>query len=143
MNVSPVNLLFGASLLATCLVFTGCQTSVNTVSREPPAQRQMVTDKRVITDANLGRKVYVIGVAEAPTAGGVLQIQVEVWNRTGSAQRFNYWFEWFDSNGMQVNPTSTAKIPCLLEGGETRLLSSVAPTPLCKDFRVKFMEAKY
>jgi uncharacterized protein YcfL len=143
MNVTPVNLLSGASLLATCLVFTGCQTSVNTVSREPPAQRQMVTDKRVITDSNLGRKVYVIGVAEAPTPGGVLQIQVEVWNRTGSAQRFNYWFEWFDSNGMQVNPTSTAKIPCLLEGGETRLLSSVAPTPLCKDFRVKFMEAKY
>jgi uncharacterized protein YcfL len=143
MNVPPVNLLFGVSVLATCLIFTGCQTSVNTVSREPPAQRQMVTDKRVITDANLGRKVYVIGVAEAPTPGGVLQIQVEVWNRTGSAQRFNYWFEWFDSNGMQVNPTSTAKIPCLLEGGETRLLSSVAPTPLCKDFRVKFMEAKY
>ena len=56
MNVSPLNLLFGASLLATCLVFTGCQTSVNTVSREPPAQRQMVTDKRVITDANLGRR---------------------------------------------------------------------------------------
>jgi len=103
----------------------------------------MVTDKRVITDSNLSRKVYVIGVAEAPTPGGVLQIQVEVWNRTGSAQRFNYWFEWFDSNGMQVNPTSTARIPCLLEGGETRLLSSVAPTPLCKDFRVKFMEAKY
>jgi len=143
MNVSSANLLFGASLLATCLVFTGCQTSVNTVSREPPAQRQMVTDKRVITYANLGRRVYVIGVAEAPTPGGVLQIQVEVWNRTGSAQRFNYWFEWFDSNGMQVNPTSTAKIPCLLEGGETRLLSSVAPNPLCKDFRVKFMEAKY
>jgi uncharacterized protein YcfL len=142
MNVSLLNMLFGASLLATCLVFTGCQTSVNTVSREPPAQRQMVTDKRVITDAGLGRKVYVIGVAEAPTPGGMLQIQVEVWNRTGSAQRFNYWFEWFDSNGMQVNPTSTAKIPCLLEGGETRLLSSVAPTPLCKDFRVKFMEAK-
>src|SRR5882672_25177 len=142
MNASPVNMLFSASLLATCLAFTGCQTSVNTVSREPPAQRQMVTDKRVITDANLGRKVYVIGVAEAPTPGGVLQIQVEVWNRTGSAQRFNYWFEWFDSNGMQVNPTSTAKIPCLLEGGETRLLSSVAPTPLCKDFRVKFIEAK-
>jgi len=142
MNALPINMLFGASLLATCLVFTGCQTSVNTVSREPPAQRQMVTDKRVITDANLGRKVYVIGVAEAPTPGGMLQIQVEVWNRTGSAQRFNYWFEWFDSNGMQVNPTSTAKIPCLLEGGETRLLSSVAPTPLCRDFRVKFMEAK-
>jgi uncharacterized protein YcfL len=142
MNVTLLNMLIGASLLATCLVFTGCQTSVNTVSREPPAQRQMVTDKRVITDAGLGRKVYVIGVAEAPTPGGVLQIQVEVWNRTGSAQRFNYWFEWFDSNGMQVNPTSTAKIPCLLEGGETRLLQSVAPTPLCKDFRVKFMEAK-
>ena len=142
MNASPVNILFGACLLGGTLVFTGCQTTVNTVSREPPAQRQMVTDKRVLTDASLAKKVYIVGVAEAPTPGGVLQIQVEVWNRTRSAQRFNYWFEWFDSNGMQVNPTSTAKIPCLIEGGETRLLSSVAPTPLCKDFRVKFIEAK-
>jgi uncharacterized protein YcfL len=143
MNASPVNILFGACLLFGSLVFTGCQTTVNTVSREPPAQRQMVTDKRVLTDASLAKRVYIVGVAEAPTPGGVLQIQVEVWNRTRSAQRFNYWFEWFDSNGMQVNPTSTAKIPCLIEGGETRLLSSVAPTPLCKDFRVKFIEAKY
>lgn len=142
MNASPVNILFGACLMGGSLVFTGCQTTVNTVSREPPAQRQMVTDKRVLTDASLAKKVYIVGVAEAPTPGGVLQIQVEVWNRTRSAQRFNYWFEWFDSNGMQVNPTSTAKIPCLIEGGETRLLSSVAPTPLCKDFRVKFIEAK-
>ena len=121
----------------------GCQTSVNTISREPPAQRQMVTDKRVLTDASLSRKVYVVGVAEAPTPGGVLQIQVEVWNRTRSAHRFNYWFEWFDSNGMQVNPTATAMTLCTLQAGETRLLSSVAPTPLCKDFRVKFIEASH
>jgi len=133
------------TMLFVCLAAgsfgSGCQTSVNTISREPPAQRQMVTDKRVLTDASLSRKVYVIGVAEAPTPGGVLQIQVEVWNRTRSAHRFNYWFEWFDSNGMQVNPTSTAMIPCTLQAGETRLLQSIAPTPLCKDFRVKFIEA--
>jgi uncharacterized protein YcfL len=131
-----------AGLAAGALGLVGCQTSVNTVSREPPAQRQMVTDKRVLTDASLARKVYVIGVAEAPTPGGLLQIQVEVANRTRSAHRFNYWFEWFDSDGMQVNPTATAMIPCTLQAGETRLLSSVAPTPLCKDFRVKFIEAR-
>jgi uncharacterized protein YcfL len=142
MNPSLAKFLAVALLFAGSLALTGCQTTVNTVSREPPAQRQMVTDKRVLTDANLSRKVYVIGVAEAPTPGGVLQIQVEVWNKTRSEQRFNYWFEWFDSNGMQVNPTSTAMIPCTLLGGETRLLQSVAPTPLCKDFRVKFIEAR-
>ena len=142
MNPSSANILSLLCLLAGSLAITGCQTTVNTVSREPPAQRQMVTDKRVLTDANLSRKVYVIGVAEAPTPGGVLQIQVEVWNKTRSEQRFNYWFEWFDSNGMQVNPTSTAMNHCTLLGGETRLLTSVAPTPLCKDFRVKFIEAR-
>ncbi len=142
MNTSPPNMLLGACLLAGSLAFSGCQTTVNTVSREPGVQRQMVTDKRVRTDASLAKKVYIVGVAEAPTPGGVLQIQVEVWNRTRSDQRFNYWFEWFDSNGMQVNPTSTAMIPCTLQGGETRLLQSVAPTPLCKDFRIKFIEAR-
>ena len=140
MNTPRLTLLSALGLAAVS-VLGGCKsTTVNTISREPGAQRQMITDKRVITDRTLANKVYVIGVAEAPTPGGLLQIQVEVWNRTKSRARFNYVFEWFDANGMLVNPTSTALIQAVIEGGETRLISSLAPTPLCKDFRVKFIE---
>lgn len=120
----------------------GCRTSMNTVEpAQPSAKKNLLPDKRVITDANLARKVYVVGINEDMTPGGLLQAQVEVWNQTRSQQRFTYTFEWFDAAGMQVNPTSRLMMPCTIESQETRFLSSVAPSPLCRDFRIKFIES--
>src|SRR5688572_5443538 len=112
-------LLAGALALAL-LSGAGCRTTVNTVEpAEPSAKKNMLPDKRVITDSTLARKVYVVGINEDMTPGGLLQAQVEVWNRTQSQQRFSYTFQWFDAAGMQVNPTSTLLMPCTIEGQET------------------------
>ena len=140
--MKKLNLLGAANLcFAVGLVcMTGC-TTVNTVERaQPIGERQMVSDKRISTDGSLNRKVSIIGVNEGMTPGGLVKAQVEVLNRTRSTQRFNYRFEWFDANGMQVNTVASALIPCQIEGKESKMISSVAPTPLCEDFRVKFIE---
>ncbi len=132
-----------AGLLAGALVLVGCKsTTVNTIQRDPSAQRQLVTDKRIITDSGLAKRVAVVEISEAPTPGGHLQVQIEVVNRTRSMQHFSYQFQWFDFNGMQVSPTTAALLSATIEGGESIFLSSVAPTPLCKDFRIKFIERK-
>jgi uncharacterized protein YcfL len=135
--------LVGAALLAGALMVGGCKTTtVNTVERATPtAQKQMVADKRVLTDTSLAEKVYVVGVNEAVTPGGLIQVQLEVFNTTTSRKRFNYSFQWFDMNGMLMGPTTASIVPCVIEGKETRYLSSVAPTLACKDFRVKFIES--
>ncbi len=141
MKTRSLRTLASASLLATTLL-AGCKTTMNTVERaQPSGQRTMIADKRVLTDAGLARKVYVVGVNEATTPGGMLQVQVEVVNQTNSRQRFNYAFQWFDANGMQVNSTTPAVILCTLEGRESRFLSAVAPTPVCRDFRIQFLES--
>jgi len=128
---------FAASLLG----LAGC-TTVNTVENaQKEGQRQMVTDLRAVTDASLARKVSIVGVNQAMTPGGLLKVQVELLNRTHSLQRFNYRFEWFDANGMQVNNVISAVIPDQIEGKESKMISSIAPSPSCKDFRVKFIEA--
>jgi uncharacterized protein YcfL len=64
---------------------------------------------------------------------------VELLNRTGSPQNFNYHFEWFDQNGMQVNNSSTAVIADQIDGMEDKFISAVAPTEACKDFRLKLI----
>src|SRR4051794_39702322 len=111
--------LLAAGMLAGISILPAC-TTVNTVERaQPQAQRQMVADKRVITDASLDRKVAILGVNEAMTPGGLLRVQVELMNRSRSLQRFNYRFEWFDSNGMQVNTVASALLPAQVEGKET------------------------
>jgi uncharacterized protein YcfL len=128
--------LAGIGLLA----LAGC-TTVNTVENaDKQGQRQMVTDQRAITDASLGRKVSIVGVNQSMTPGGLLKVQVELLNRTRSLQRFSYHFEWFDASGMQLNTVASAVIPDQIEGKESKFISSLAPTPACKDFRVKFIE---
>jgi uncharacterized protein YcfL len=130
--------LAGIGLLA----LSGC-TTVNTVENaQKEGQRQMVTDQRAITDASLGRKVSIVGVNQSMTPGGLLKVQVELQNRTRSLQRFNYRFEWFDANGMQVTTVASALLPDQIEGKESKFIFGVAPNPNCKDFRVKFIEAQ-
>jgi uncharacterized protein YcfL len=144
MKIPVLKNLSRVSLIAGAIYVAGCTTTVNTVERaEPTGRKQMVKDKRVITDPSLERKVSVIGINEDMTPGGMLQVQVEVWNQTNSKQSFDYSFQWFDAAGMQVQPTSVALLPCTIEGQETRFLSSVAPTSRCRDFRVKFIESSH
>lgn len=123
------------------VVLSGC-TTVNSVENADKAgQRNMVADTRAVTDAGLNRKVNIVGVNTSMTPDGFLKVQVELQNRTRSLQQFLYHFEWFDANGMQVNNVLSASIPDQIEGQEDKFISCIAPTPNCKDFRVKFIEA--
>lgn len=138
-----IKTLFSAVCAVMTLAMAGCGTTVNSVENvQKEGQRSMVSDQRVITDPSLNRHVNVVGVNTAMTPGGVLKVQVELLNRTRSLQRFNYQFEWFDQNGMQINNVSTALIPDQIEGKESKFISSVAPTPACKDFRLKMIDAE-
>ena len=132
--------LISACILLGIGLFSSC-TTVNTVERATPVgTKQMVADKRVITDDTLKRKVSIVGVNESTTSGGFLQVQIEVLNQKNSMQTFSYRFEWFDMNGMLVNTPTSVWIPRQIEGQETLSITAVAPTTTAKDFRVKFME---
>lgn len=125
----------------TCMTMLSSCTTVNTVERESPAgTKQMIADKRVITDSTLNKKVSIIGLNEGATPGGFLQVQIEVLNRKNSMQDFSYRFEWFDMNGMLVDTPTSVWIPRQIEGQETLTITAVAPTTTAKDFRVKFIE---
>ena len=129
------------SLAAVLLTVCGCRTSMNSIENaQKEGQRQMISDQRVVTDASLANKVSFVGVNQSMTPGGLLKVQIELLNRKHSLQRFSYRFEWFDLNGMQVANVASATVPDQIEGGESKFISSVAPSPACKDFRVKFIE---
>ena len=129
--------LAGVVLLVLC----GCRTSVNSIENtQKEGQRQMISDSRVITDGSLAHKVSFVGVNQTLPPGGLLKIQIELLTRKRSLQRFSYQFEWFDASGMQVNNVVSPTVPDQIEGGESKFISSVAPTAACKDFRVKFIE---
>ena len=132
--------LTGAASGALMLCTLGCN-SMNTIENaQPVAQRQMISDKRMITDPWLHDRVQPIGINTATGPGGFLKIQVEVLNTTSHRTSFTYRIEWFDENGMIVNLPTGAAIPRSLEGGETASITATAPTDRAKDFRIKLQE---
>ena len=129
-----------AALFVIALAVAGCHDTVNSVENaQKTGQRDMQSDLRVVTDSSLNRKVGVVGINTAMTPGGFLKVQVELLNRTRSAQSFNYHFEWFDQNGMQIGGSSTAVVSDQIDGKESKFISAIAPLETVKDFRLKLI----
>ena len=132
------------TLILAAIALAGCQSpSVNSVENaQKTGRRSVIVDKRIITGRGFNSDVAIVALNTAMTPGGVLQVQVELLNRTDSLQRFNYTFEWFDLNGMQINNTLTATIPGQIQAGEDKFISAVAPNVACRDFRLKLIRAQ-
>jgi uncharacterized protein YcfL len=134
------SLLVGAVVLSS-----GCNTSqhqVNTVEPANPAYvRHHIEDKRIVRDPATARAVSVLKVIEGSTPDGLMRLGVEVQNLQRSAFRFNYRFDWFDSQGFPVNTPTTTMVSQQIEGGQILVLDSVAPTPNARDFRLTIQES--
>lgn len=127
-------------MFAAALAVAGCHNSMNSVQNaQQVGQRTMISDSRVVSDTGLTRKVGVVGINTAMTTGGFLKVQVELLNQTRSLQTFNYRFEWFDANGMQINAPAGGAVAAEIDGGESKFINAVAPTPAAKDFRLKLI----
>ncbi|MEI8314145.1 MAG: YcfL family protein [Verrucomicrobiota bacterium] len=137
--MKPITTVILSAATGILLLQAACST-VNTVEpSQPVAQRQMLADKRIITDTGLYGSVRPVGINVATVSTGFLKIQVEVQNLSSSVQAFAYRIEWFDANGMIVNTPTSAWIDRQIQGGETLSLTGIAPTETAKDFRIKFI----
>jgi uncharacterized protein YcfL len=138
MNFNPVRALATATLMA--LLGAGCHTVNTTETAQPVFQRNLVSEKRVITDASLARKVQILGVNVSDGPGGFLKVQAEVQNTTGRYQRFAYKWEWFDKDGNLIEGPAAVSIIREVEGKESLFINGVAPNPAARDFRLKLYE---
>ena len=138
MNSNTVRALATATLMA--LLGAGCQTVNTTETAQPAFQRNLVSEKRVITDASLARKVQILGVNVSDGPGGFLKVQAEVQNTTRRYQRFAYKWEWFDKDGNLVEGPSSVSSIRQVEGKGSLFISGVAPNPSVRDYRLKLYE---
>lgn len=122
------------------LAGAGCNTVNTTETAQPSYQRNMVAEKRVITDSSLARKVQVLGVNATEGPGGFLKVQAELQNSTRSLHRFSYKWEWFDQSGNLLEGPTSVAITRQIEGKESMFISGIAPNPAAKDFRLKLYE---
>ncbi len=125
--------------LALASLLCACDTVNMVEPANPASQREMLSDKRIITDSSLDDIAYVAGVNTARNSAGLLKVQAELVNKTTAYRNINYKFEWIDKSGMQVSAPTSTWISLPIEGGESRFVSAVAPNKNVVDFRLKLM----
>ncbi|MCC7375117.1 MAG: DUF1425 domain-containing protein [Verrucomicrobiales bacterium] len=132
-------------LAAALFAVAGCHTAyhgVNTVEPSNPSYvRRNIEDKRIVRDKGTARAVSVLNVIDGTTADGGLRVGVEVQNQRTKSFRFNYRFDWFDGQGFPFNTPGSTMVSQQIEPGQILVLTSVAPNPSAKDFRLTIQES--
>ncbi len=144
-GILPRLLLSTLLLGGLALAGSGCNTTkhqVNTVEPANPAYvRRNIEDKRIVRDSTTARAVAVLNVIEGSTPDNLLRIGVEVQNNRKKSFRFNYRFDWFDSQGFPVSTPASTMVSQQIEGGQILVLTAVAPNPGVRDFRLSIQES--
>jgi len=127
--------------VSALMLGAGCATTVNTVENaDKVGVREMVADRRVISDRTLQNRIIVVGINQSQTDAGFLRVQVEFYNRKRTIQNFFYTLEWFGADGMRIETATGGWTEQQIMAREVLPLTFTAPTPLAKDFVVKLVE---
>ncbi len=131
---------FKFALLGFCLpgfVLVGCKSENTYENDKTSFHAQVIKGHRIETDGFLAEKAKVLEIREGVAQGDLMKIDVEILNDNLWEGNIDYKFEWFDEQGMIVESPTSAWVTQHLGAKEKMSLISVAPTPTCKDFRLK------
>ena len=73
---------------------------------------------------------------------GLMEVQVQVLNKSSRNFSFDYSFNWFDNDGFQVFGVDGHWTPVQVTGNEVKSLIGVAPKPEAQQFKVRIRKAK-
>ena len=68
--------------------------------------------------------------------GGLLEVAVELTNKTDSDMNVQYRFSWFDDSEFEVEQGSRAWTPIVLHGNGSTKMQAVAPNPRVTTYKV-------
>ncbi|HSV13108.1 MAG TPA: YcfL family protein [Tepidisphaeraceae bacterium] len=129
-----------AALAAALAVAGGCKTE-NTYERDKPTyEANVININKVETDPFLKDKAHVLEVRQAD-ANGLLKVDVELVSDRLWSGSFDYKFEWFDDQGMPVDSPMSSWTTRQVQPQERFSIDAIAPTPKCKDFRLKLQRS--
>jgi uncharacterized protein YcfL len=136
-----VTLLVAAS--AAMIAVVGCKKTESSYERTKPTyQLNTVDAAKVETDPVLATRARLVQIRQGMAQGDLLQIDAEFVNGDVWSGDINYKFEWFDDQGMPVETPTTGWLPKHIQAQEHYSLDAVAPSPKCKDFRLKLQRSK-
>ncbi len=136
---------FAAAALLTTASLNGCSTTAGveasgkTVWNEEGARE--LSKKVVFESSSLSGDLQVIDMQSA-LAGNMMRAQATLKSKDRDTLSFQYRFDWYDANGIEINSGAGSWKPLILTGRETKTVQSVAPDPRSKEFKLKIRAAE-
>ncbi len=75
-----------------------------------------------------------LALAQQQRSDGRLQVAIRLKSQIAYDQTLQYRIDWFDANGMPVEPDSTSWQPLVLHGGEQKVIQASALLPQAAAF---------
>jgi uncharacterized protein YcfL len=132
-----------AAAIIAALGLSGCSTTagVETTGKTGWDDQGARTLEKNVMFNNSGLKgdIQIVDVKSA-LAGDIMRAQATLRSKDRDTLPFQYRFEWFDANGMEINSGSGSWKPLILYGRESKTVQGVAPDPRAKEFKLKIRE---
>jgi len=143
-NRATVGCLAVATLLSIvtlngCSTTAGVEASGKTAWNDEGARE--LSKKVVFESSSLAGDLKVVDM-QSVLAGNMMRAQATLKSKDGDTLSFQYRFDWYEANGMEINSGAGSWKPLLLTGRETKTVQSVAPDPRAKEFKLKIREAE-
>lgn len=137
------NILVAGTAVAALLGLAGCSTTagVETTGKMSWDEQGARTLEKNVVFNNSGLKgdIQIVDVKSA-MAGDIMRAQATLRSKDRDTLPFQYRFEWYDNNGMEINSGSGSWKPLILYGRESKTVQGVAPDPRAKEFKLKIRE---
>ena len=124
---------------AACAFVCGCHTTAGTT-----AVLNHENGTSLITEGNarLRNQLAVTGITYNKTPFGLNRVNIQVASLIQRTQYLQYRISWFDADGMEIDGDGKSYRDLVLQGGDARTLTGVAPTPAAVTSRLRIREQR-
>lgn len=133
-------ILAAAALLASMALLTGCSSTVGVEATGKTgwdADGVRTLEKNVVfASSGLKGDLEIVDLRSA-MANDMMRVQATLRSRDRDTLTFEYRFEWYDANGIELGMGTSAWKPLLLYGKETKNIQASAPDPRAREFKLK------
>jgi uncharacterized protein YcfL len=89
-----------------------------------------------VYSAITGERIEFTNATLRRNSGNILELQVELYNRSYNTERFQYKVEWLDADGLVINSSTNVWLPKSVASKSTETIFAAAPSEKAVDFRM-------
>ena len=120
-------------LLLAIVVFAGCSNQAPNTMEGDERYRGGLDTHINIANPRLQKHIALIS-ADSRSVNDLLEVAVELENKTKKTLRFEYLFKWYNMDSFEVRDPTSHWSPGMIAGREGLLLQDKAPNPECFTF---------